>query len=88
MFGCLFTVATMGVGIAAGLHLMSFWWVLAPAFIAASFLLSNGPGFGTILRANKEGRLGVFPAMLAFNMLPQLAIAGIAYFVTSRFFGG
>ena len=77
--GCLSQLATLGAAIAAGLGSFSFWWVLIPAFLAGSLQLSNGPGFATVERANKAGRLSVFPMLLLANILPWLAVAGVAY---------
>ena len=73
--------------IAAGLGHFSFWWVLIPIVVAGSFQLSNGPGFGIAMTANREGRLGVFPKLLLFNILPWLAIAGVAYWVSAALRG-
>ena len=77
--GCLSQIATLATGIAAGFGYLSFWWTLVPAFLAGAFAVSNGPGYETVMRANEEGRLGVFPTVLAISILPWLALAGIAY---------
>jgi hypothetical protein len=61
----------------------SFWWAAIPAFIAASFTLANGPSYGMIIRANEEGRLGVFPTMLTIQSGVFLAIAAATYWITS-----
>ena len=81
--GCLSQVATLATAIAAGLGHFSFWWTLIPAFLAGTFQLSNGPGYDLVLEANKQGRLSVFPMMLASNIVPWLGVAGLAYWITS-----
>ena len=85
MLGCLSMLTVVGVAIAAGLGHFSFWWVILPAFLAASFQLSNGPSFGTILQANQEGRLGVFPTMLAMQLLVWMALSGLIFWIASFF---
>jgi hypothetical protein len=85
MFGCLSTIATLALGVAAGLGKFSFWWTLIPAFVAASFLLAQGPAHNMIIRANEEGRLGVFPSLLAINTAAQLALAGVAFWIARAF---
>lgn len=56
--------------------------MLIPAFLAGSFLLSSGPGFNVVMRANQEGRLDVFPKVLTYQFLFQLALAGIVFGIT------
>lgn len=75
-------IAVVAVAIAAGLSKLSFWWVLIPVFVAASFTLSNGPWFDRIVQANQEGRLSVFPTALATQSVVQMAIAAIVYGIT------
>ena len=86
MLGCLSTIVSLGVAIAAGLGHFSFWRVLIPSFLAGAFALSNGPHYGAILQANEEGRLSVFPMALAGTVGVSLAIAGVAYWVTRLIF--
>jgi hypothetical protein len=76
-------VAVLAAAIAAELGCFSFWWTVIPAFFAGSFQISNGPGFDLVLTANRDGRFSVFPIMLMTNILPWLAVAGIAYWITS-----
>lgn len=83
MLGCLTLIATIIMAVAAGLGHFSFWWVLLPAFPAASLNIANGPGFAIVMRANEEGRLGVFPMMLATHLVSILAVAGVAFWITS-----
>lgn len=85
--GCLSQFAVIATAIAAGLGYFSFWWALIPAFFAGSFQISNGPGFGVVLKANEEGRVGVFPMMLMTNILAWLAAAGAIYWITSTLNG-
>lgn len=66
--GCLSTLATLATAVTAGLDYISFWWVLLPAFFAGSFSLSNGPHYAQIIEANRQGRLGFFPMMLAISI--------------------
>ncbi|HSX57163.1 MAG TPA: hypothetical protein VLG14_17795 [Sphingomonas sp.] len=80
-FGCLFLVTTFITAALAGIGHFSFWWSLLPAFLSGSFYLADGPSYGTILRANQEGRLTVFPMMLAFSMLAPMAMAGGIYWI-------
>jgi hypothetical protein len=82
MFGCLSQVAVLASAIAAALGYFSFWWVAIPVFLAGSFQISNGPGFDVVMDANRQGRFGVFPMMLVGNILPWLAVAGVAYWIT------
>jgi hypothetical protein len=72
----------LGTAVAAGLGYFSFWWTLIPAFFAGSFALFNGPGYDTIMRANREGRTGVFPTMLAVSIAAHLLSASAAYGIT------
>jgi hypothetical protein len=83
MLGCLSTLALVAAAIGAGLGHYSFWWTLLPGFLAGSLSLSNGPAYSTIVRANEEGRLGVFPVALAFSIAVHLALAGAAYWITT-----
>lgn len=76
---------TLALAVIAGLGKLSFWWTMIPAFVAASFLLTNEPSHSTILRANEKGRLGVFPSLLAMNTAAQLALAGIAFWIVRAF---
>ena len=78
----IFSIVLLAVAIAAGLDRLSFWWVLIPAFLAASFSLSNGPGYDIIMNASQQGRPGMLPKMLALHLLPLLALAGIVYAIT------
>ena len=72
----------IGLAIAAGLEKLSFWWVLIPVFGAGSLSLSNGPGFDLVVRANQEGRLGVFPRLLFFHCLGYFVSAAIVFGLT------
>ena len=86
MLGCVSTIASLGMAIAAGLGYFSFWWVWIPSFLAGSFALSGGPHYGAILEANEEGRLGVFPMALVGTVGVSLALAGVAYWLTRLVF--
>lgn len=83
MLGCLSILAVIATAVGAGLGKYSFWWVLVPVFFAGSFSLSNGPGYHLVMQANREGRLGLFPRMLAFHIVVQLAVAGALFWVTN-----
>jgi hypothetical protein len=83
MFGCFSQVAVLFTAMAAGAGYFSFWWALIPAFFAGSLAVSNGPGFDIVMSANREGRLGVFPRVLALSFLPWLIVAGAVYWVTA-----
>ena len=85
MLGKITAVATLVAAVLAGLEYFSFWWVMIPAFLAASLVLSNGPGFDIAATANREGRLGVFPRMLAVQFVVQLTFAGAVYGLTRLF---
>jgi hypothetical protein len=80
--GCLSLLALFGAAIVAGLGYFSFWWLLIPAFVAGSFALSNGPQYGAIVRANEEGRLGVFPMALGGTVGMSLAVSAVIYWIT------
>ena len=75
-------MAVVAVAVAAGLSKLSFWWVLIPVFLAASFVLSNGPWYDRIVQANQEGRLTVFPMALATQAVIQLVLAAIVFGIT------
>lgn len=83
--GCLAQVAVLAVAIMTAVFGYSFWWALIPAFAAGSLQISNGPDFDIVERANREGRLGVFPFLLLTNILPWLAVAGVAFWITAHF---
>jgi hypothetical protein len=83
--GCLAQIAVIAVAIMTAVFDYSFWWDLIPAFAAGSLQISNGPGFDIVERANREGRLGVFPFLLLTNILPWLAVAGVVYWITAHF---
>ncbi|MFN4095224.1 MAG: hypothetical protein ACK4GG_00450 [Sphingomonas sp.] len=85
MLGCISMVAVIAAAVAAGLGQFSFWWVAIPAFVAGAFSISNGPGYSLVMRANAEGRLSVFPLMLATHTLGHLALAGAAFGLTRVF---
>ena len=73
VLGCLSTLALFGVAIAAGLGHFSFWWAAIPAFFAGSFMLSNGPHYGSIIEANRRGQVWYFPMMLTVTVAGYLA---------------
>ena len=79
MLGCLSTIAVIAAAVGAGLGKFSFWWVMVPVFMAGSLSLSNGPAYDLVLTANRDGRVGVFPRLLAAHCLGQFALAGVAY---------
>ena len=81
--GCLAQIAVLGIAISAAVYGYSFWWTLIPAFFAGSLQLSNGPGFDRVINANREGRLSVFPTLLLANVLPWVAVAGAAFWLTT-----
>ena len=83
MFGLASKIIVLLAAIAAGMGYFSFWWTLLPIFLAGSFSLSNGPHLSNILDANRQGRLGVFPMLLAMSMLPWLFVGGVAFWITS-----
>jgi hypothetical protein len=76
MLGCISILTVVAVSLGAGLGKFSVWWILLPALFAGSFALSNGPSFDVVIRANHEGRLGVFPKVLAYHMLAPVGLAG------------
>lgn len=82
--GCLSTLALIVTAIAAGMGYFSFWWVLIPAFFAGSFALSNGPGYGAIIEANRQGRVWYFPMMLALSISLHVAVAGGIYWIAGQ----
>lgn len=82
MLGALSKLAVIAVAVAAGLSKLSFWWVLIPVFLAASFALANGPWYDRIVQANQEGRLTVFPVALGTQAVVQLALAAVVFGVT------
>lgn len=69
------------VALAAALNYFSFWWIGAAAFFAAAVALSSGPTYGIIITANREGRLGVFPALLAVRMVPYLVFGAFVFWI-------
>ncbi len=81
--GCLSLLAAIALGTAAGAWHWSFWWAVLAAIIAGSFSVSNGPAFQMVMTANKEGRLGVMPRLIAFHSIVPLALAGAAYWAAS-----
>ena len=82
MIGCISVLAVIAAAIAAGFDYFSFWWVAIPAFVAGAFSISNGPGYSFVMRANEEGRLSVFPLMLATRTLAHFALGGAAFGLT------
>jgi hypothetical protein len=82
--GCLAQVAVLAVAITTAASGYSFWWSLIPAFAAGSLQISNGPGFDLVQNANRDGRLAVFPMLLAANILPWVAVAGVAFWITAH----
>lgn len=82
MTGCISVLAVIAAAVAAGFDYFSFWWVAIPAFVAGAFSISNGPAYGIVMRANAEGRLSVFPLMLATRTLAYVALAGAAFGLT------
>ena len=83
LFGRISQISVLIIAIFAGLDYFSFWWTLIPVFLAGSLSLSNGPGYERVRQANEEGRIGVFPAMLASHILPWLIVGAIVYWITS-----
>jgi len=83
MFSVVAIIATVATAIASGLGYFAFWWVLLPAFLAGALSLANGPGYGLVIDANRQGRLGVFPWLLAVNTLPWLLVAGVVFWVVA-----
>lgn len=77
--GCLSSLALIAVASAAGVGYLSFWWALIPAFLAGSSALTNEPYYSNILQANEEGRLIVFPTMLALSIAPYAGLAVVIY---------
>ncbi len=52
---------------------------------AAEVIISSqlhSSGYDRVMMANREGRLGFFPSLLAFHALLQLALAGLVYWIT------
>ncbi|MBB6469266.1 hypothetical protein HNQ96_005155 [Aminobacter lissarensis] len=83
MFIVMAIIATVASAIASGLGYFSYWWVLLPAFLAGALSLANGPGYGLVIDANRRGRLGVFPWLLAVNTVPWLLVAGAVFWVVA-----
>lgn len=81
LFQGIFSLAVFAVAILSGLDRLSFWWVLIPAFIAASFGASNRY-FDTIQRANKAGHLSVMPTLIGAQWLGYVVTGGIVYGLT------
>ena len=82
-FGCFAQLSVVAVAIAAGLGELSLWWLVIPIFLASSLSISNGPGFDIVMKANKEGRLGVFPRMFLIHCFSYIILAATIYWVTS-----
>jgi hypothetical protein len=76
-------IAVVATAISAGLGYFSFWWILLPAFLAGSLSLANGPGYDLAISANRQGRLGVFPRLLAVSTLPWLIVAGVFFWISA-----
>ena len=87
MLGCLSQAAVVATASLAGLGYFSFWWILLPVFFAGSFEISNGPGFDIVMENNRKGKLGVFPMLLAGQMLLWLAVAGTTYWIAKAING-
>ena len=77
--GCLAELAMITLAALAGVKGISLWWAMAAAFVAGSFSISNGPGFDIVMTANREGKPGVFPRMLASHIIPRMALCGGIY---------
>ena len=75
-------IAVLAVAIMAGLDKLSFWWILLPVFLAASFSISSGPGFDLVMQASREGRPGVFPKMLGCHFVVMLAFGAAIFGIT------
>lgn len=82
MLGCIFTIITLATGGAAGADIISFWWVLLPAFFAGSLGLSNSHHYGTVMEANRRGSMTFFPLMLGIYIGGQVILAAIVYWIT------
>lgn len=85
MIGGISFLALLGVAFASGYWGISWWWILIPAFLTASFNISNGPSYGLVMQANREGRLSVFPQILGCHMLACLPVAFFVRWVASLF---
>ena len=75
------TLAVYAVAVLAGLEKFSFWWVLIPVFMAASFMVSNRY-YDTVRRANEAGHLSVMPTLIGATGFGYLVTAGIVYWIT------
>lgn len=78
-------VALLGVAIASGYGGISWKWLLIPAFLFASLNISNGAAYDVIMRANREGRLSVFPITLGCQILTVLPLAFLVRWLASLF---
>jgi len=78
-------VALIGVAIASGYGGISWAWMIIPAFFYASLNISNGPAYDAVMRANTEGRLSVFPIILACQMLVALLVGFLVRWLASLF---
>ena len=85
MLGCLSQLAVAATAFLAGRGYISAWWIALPVFLTASFAISNGPMFGQVLQANRDGRTSVFPLVLAANMFGWALFAGAIFWVTRIF---
>lgn len=88
MLGCAADIGMIALAFLAGSKGFSLWWAMIVAFVAGSLALSNGPAYDFVVRANEEGRLKVFPSLLAANVLPRMILCGVVFYVTRYLVGG
>ena len=77
----IFVLAVIAAAIAAGLDKFSFWWVLIPAFFAASLNVSNRY-FDQVRRANEAGNLWLMPTLIGIQWAGYILTAGIVFGIT------
>ena len=87
MMGCAADIGMIVLAALAGTKGISLWWAMIVAFIAGSLALSNGPAYDLVVRANEEGRLKVFPSLLAANVVPRMMLCGVVYYL-SKYLAG
>lgn len=85
MLQAISTIAWFAVAVASGPLEWSFWWVALAAFFAGSMHLANGPGYELVVTANREGRLSVFPRLLAVHVLIYVAIGAVIRLIAGAF---
>ncbi len=80
MFQVLFSVVAIGLGVAAGLWELSFWWAVGVSIVAGSLATAN-KSYDLVMRANRAGSLTTMPVMIAAHTAPVLGLAALAYWI-------